>query len=76
MSIHRVRNTLDITKKRNNCLTKIKTMLKIQKKKTRIKQLMMFHFQNKVIRSKLTNILSFDENIIEDKKEDVKIKTS
>ena len=37
---------------------------------------MMLHFQNKGIIFTLTNMLSFDENITEAKKEDVKIKTS
>ena len=49
-------------------------MLKVQKKNTIIKHLMMLHFQNNVIFLILTNMLSFDEKLIEAKKEDVKIR--
>ena len=35
----------------------------------------MLNFQNKVVYFTLTNILSFDEKMIEAKKEDMKIKT-
>ena len=75
-SIHMAKAIFKFTNKRDNTLTKTRKMLKTHKKKTIIKHLKMLNFQNKVIYFTLTNIFQFDENMIEAKKEDLKIKIS